>query len=169
VLDLVRGRAKPALAVVSTEEKAEVARVCGADEVLRIQDDWSRAARAITGEGVDVVVDPVGGERFTDSLRALDVGGRLMVVGFAEGAIPQVKVNRLLLRNLSVLGVALDPWEKRFPGYAPQLVTALEEAAAEGRVHPHVGHRLPFNRADEALGILDRRQALGKVVVEVKP
>ncbi|MFW6868193.1 NADPH:quinone oxidoreductase family protein [Nocardioides sp. CPCC 206347] len=167
MLDLLRGRAQPSIAVVSSDAKAEVARVCGADEVLRTDEDWSHRVREITGHGVDVVVDPVGGDRFTDSLRALDVGGRLMVVGFADGAIPEVKVNRLLLRNLSVMGVALDPWEQRFPGYAPELVAGLEAAAAEGRVTPYVGHRLPFEQAVDALGVLDRREAHGKVVIEL--
>ncbi|KRF21097.1 NADPH-quinone reductase [Nocardioides sp. Soil797] len=166
-LDLLRGKAKPSIAVVSSEVKAQVARDCGADEVLLTSDAWAARARELTdGNGVDVVVDPVGGDRFTDSLRSLDVGGRLMVVGFAEGSIPEVKVNRLLLRNLSVLGVALDPWEKRFPGYAPELVAGLEAAAEEGRVRPFIGDRIPFDRAHEALGILDRREALGKVVIE---
>jgi NADPH2:quinone reductase len=166
-LDLLRGRAAPTIAVVSSDAKAAVAKECGADVVLRTDDAWAEQCRELTGHGVDVVVDPVGGDRFTDSLRALDVGGRLMVVGFAEGSIPEVKVNRLLLRNLSVVGVALDPWEQRFPGYAPDLVAGLEAAAAEGRVRPYVGHRLALAEATDALGILDRREAHGKVVIDV--
>lgn len=166
-LDLLRGRARPSVAVVSSDAKARVARACGADEVLRTNADWSAQVRELTGRGVDVVVDPVGGDRFTDSLRSLDVGGRLMVVGFAEGSIPEVRVNRLLLRNLSVIGVALDPWQQRFPGYAAELAEGLETAAAEGRVRPYVGHRLALSEATDALGILDRREAHGKVVIEV--
>lgn len=91
------------------------------------------------------MVDPVGGDRFTDSLRALDIGGRLMVVGFADGGIPEVKVNRLLLRDLSVMGVALEPWQQRFPDFADELTLELESIA--GHVAPHIGHRLPFDRA----------------------
>ncbi|WP_182378271.1 NADPH:quinone oxidoreductase family protein [Nocardioides sp. WS12] len=166
-LDLLRGRAKPAIAVVSSDEKEEVARACGADVVLRTDEAWSDLAREHAHGGVDVVVDPVGGDRFTDSLRALDVGGRLMVVGFAEGSIPEVKVNRLLLRNLSVVGVALDPWQQRFPGYGPDLIAGLEAAALDGSVRPYVGHRLPFAEGADALGILDRREAHGKVVIEL--
>jgi NADPH2:quinone reductase len=90
-----------------------------------------------------------------------------MVVGFAEGSIPEVRVNRLLLRDLTVMGVALEPWEQRHPGFALQLVTALEERAAAGEVHPHVGHRLGYEEGGRALGILDRREAFGKVVVEL--
>lgn len=165
-LDLLRGKAKPSIAVVSSDAKAQVARDCGADHVLRVGDPWVAQARDLAGNGINVVVDPVGGDRFVDSLRSLDVGGKLMVVGFAEGSIPEVKVNRLLLRNLSVVGVALDPWEQRFPGYAHELIEGLETAALEGRVQPFIGHRLPFAHAHEALGIIDRREALGKVVVE---
>ena len=165
-LDLLRSRAEPAIAVVSSDAKAAVAEQCGAHVVLRSDGGWLAGVREATdGLGVDVVVDPVGGDRFTDSLRALDVGGRLMVVGFAEGAIPEVKVNRLLLRDLSVMGVAVEPWQQRFPGFADHLVAELEALAATAR--PHVGHRLDFDHAAEALGIIDRREALGKVVVEL--
>lgn len=167
-LDLLRGRAAPALAVVSSGAKAAVARAAGADEVLLGDEPWSARARELTGHGVDVVVDPVGGDRVTDSLRALDVGGRLMVVGFAGGTIPEIRANRLLLRDLTVMGVALEPWEQRFPGVAVELVTELERLAAAGRVRPYVGTVLPWERAAEALGVIDRREALGKVVVTVR-
>jgi NADPH2:quinone reductase len=166
-LDLLRGRAAPAIAVVSTERKAEVARACGADEVVVAATDWLAAVRTMTGRGVDIVVDPVGGDRFVDSLRGLDIGGRLMVVGFASGEIPEVRVNRLLLRDLTVTGVAVDPWNRRFPAEAERMNLALEELAASGRVRPYVGDVLPFDRAGEALKILESRQALGKVVVEL--
>jgi NADPH2:quinone reductase len=162
-LDLLRGRTSTSVAVVSSSAKAEVAKGAGADEVLLTSDDWSEGARALTGHGVDVVIDPVGGDRVTDSLRALDVGGRLMVVGFAGGEIPTVRLNRLLLRDLSVVGVALEPWEQRHPGVAAELVAELEALAPQAR--PIIGHVLPFDRAAEALLVLDRREALGKVVV----
>jgi NADPH2:quinone reductase len=166
VLDLLRSRADPAVAIVSSKAKAEVASACGAHAVLRSDGDWLSGVHELTGgAGVDIVVDPVGGDRFLDSLRALDVGGRLMVVGFASGTIPEVKVNRLLLRDLAVVGVALEPWHQRFPGFADGLVAELEALAATSR--PYVGHRLGLDRAVDALGILDRREALGKVVVEL--
>jgi NADPH2:quinone reductase len=167
-LDLLRGRACPSIAVVSTPAKAKVAVEAGADVAVLTTEPWSARARELNGgDGIDVVVDPVGGDRFTDSLRALDVGGRLMVVGFAEGTIPTIQANRLLLRDLSVLGVALDPWEQRFPGTASELGEELEFVAAKGRVHPLIGDRLPFERSVEALGIVDERRARGKVVVEL--
>ena len=155
-LDLMRGCAAP-VAVVSSDDEAEVAWASGAEQVLLTTASWSARARELTGgPGVDVVVDPVDGDRVPDSLRALDSGGRLMVVGFADGTIPEVRANRPLLRDLSVIGVALEPWQQRFPGVAEELVQELEELAVVGRVHPHVGDLLPFDRADEALGIIER-------------
>jgi NADPH2:quinone reductase len=168
-LDLLRGRARPCVAVVSTDEKALVARECGADEVLRVAQPWPRRVRELTGgPGVDVVVDPVGGDRFVDSLRSLDVGGRLMVVGFAAGRIPEVRVNRLLLRDLTIMGVALDPWVRRHPEFATELADALEGAAARGAVRPVVGDVLDFDDAPKAMPIVDSRAARGKVVVRIR-
>lgn len=170
VLDLLRNRTDRLLAVVSSDSKAETASQCGATTVLRSDEDWSHQARAATeGLGVNIVIDPVGGDRFTDSLRSLDVGGRLMVVGFAEGRIPEVKVNRLLLRDLSVMGVAVNPWMERHPSFGDRMLDAMEALAASGGVSPHIGHVLPWERAPEALGIIDRREAHGKVVIEVRP
>lgn len=166
-LDLLRGRAGRLVAVVSSDVKAAVARDCGADEVLYTDQQWARQARELTGHGVDVVIDPVGGDRFTDSLRALDVGGRLMVVGFAAGGIPEVRVNRLLLRNLTVMGVALEPWVQRHPDYGPELIDQLESLAEQGRVSPWIGTTLRFDEAEQALTTLASREALGKVVIEL--
>ncbi|CUU56541.1 NADPH2:quinone reductase [Parafrankia irregularis] len=167
-LDLLRGRAAPSIALVSTEVKAAVAIEAGADHAVQVRDGWSTEVRTLTGgRGVDVVVDPVGGDRVVESLRALDVGGRLMVVGFAAGRIPEVRLNRLLLRDLTVMGVAVEPWVERHPRLAGQLIHELETAAAAGRLHPVIGHRLEWARASEALCLLDGRASTGKVVVTV--
>jgi NADPH2:quinone reductase len=168
-LDLLRGMGARSIAVVSSDEKERVVRDLGASEVVRSSGDWLSDVRGLTeGRGVEVVLDPVGGDRFTDSLRSLDQAGRLIVIGFAGGSIPTVKVNRLLLRNLTVLGIGIDPMEQRFPGTVRKLgdeITALAEA---GEIRPLVGRRLPMAEGAEALRILDRREALGKVVVEVR-
>ena len=98
------------IAVVSTEDKAEVARAAGASDVVLV-DGWLDKVRELTGgRGVDVVVDPVGGDRFTDSIRSLARGGRVLVLGFTGGEIPTVKVNRLLLNNVEVVGVGWGAW-----------------------------------------------------------
>jgi NADPH2:quinone reductase len=168
-LDLLRGLGVRAIAVVSSDEKERVARSLGAAEVVRSTGPWLEDVRALTdGRGVEVVLDPVGGDRFTDSLRALDVAGRLVVIGFAGGSIPTVKVNRLLLRNLTVTGIGLDPMDKRFPGTVRRIGDEVQALAEQGRIHPLVGHRLAFEDGPEALRILEQREALGKVVVEVR-
>src|SRR6476659_1662211 len=103
-LQVARGLGARTIALVSSEEKGEVARRAGAEHVIQLGEGWKDAVREASGGGVDVVLDPVGGDRFTDSLRSLREGGRLVVVGFTGGAIPEVKVNRLLLNNLEVVG-----------------------------------------------------------------
>jgi NADPH:quinone reductase len=168
-LDLLRALGVRAIAVVSSDEKERVAREMGAGEVVRSTGDWLSQVRDVTeGRGVDVVLDPVGGDRFTDSLRALDQAGRLVVIGFTGGSIPTVKVNRLLLRNLTVLGIGLDPMDQRFPGTVRRIGDEVAALAEQGRIHPLVGRRLPLAEGAEALRVLDRREALGKVVVDVR-
>jgi NADPH2:quinone reductase len=168
-IEVCRARGARTIAVVSTAEKAAVARAVGADEVVRADGPWLEEVRGLTGgRGVEVVLDPVGGDRFTDSLRALDVGGRLVVIGFTGGEIPTVRANRILLRNLTVVGIGLEPFDRRFPGTVRRVSAAVEALAAEGRLRPHVGHVLPFERGGDALRLLERREALGKVVVAVR-
>ncbi|MGX6448512.1 NADPH:quinone oxidoreductase family protein, partial [Patulibacter sp. S7RM1-6] len=166
-IEVCRARGARTIAVVSSDEKAEAARRCGADEVVRADGPWLDAVRERTdGRGVEVVLDPVGGDRFTDSLRALDVGGRLVVIGFTGGDIPTVRANRLLLRNLTVTGIGLEPFDRRFPGTVRRISRAVEGLAADGRLRPLVGHRLPFERGADALRLLEERAAVGKVVVD---
>ena len=117
------------IAVVSTEAKAEVARAAGATEVV-MADGFKDAVKQLTdGRGVDVVVDPVGGDRFTDSLRSLAPGGRLLVIGFTGGDIPTVKVNRLLLNNVDAVGVGWGAWAGTHPGYLLRAVGGTGTAA----------------------------------------
>lgn len=168
-LQLVRAKGGRAIAVVSTPEKATIARDCGADAVVFAAENWVEQVRELTGgHGVDIVVDPVGGDRFTDSLRSLDIGGRLAVVGFAGGSIPTVKVNRLLLRDLTVAGVALQPWAQRHPGITDTVVDAVEAHLAAGDIRPVVGEVLALEQGTEALQRIDGRAALGKVVLDVR-
>ena len=168
-LDLLRGVGARSIAVVSSDEKERAARALGADEVVRSTGPWLDQVRDLTGgHGVEVVLDPVGGDRFTDSLRALDVGGRLVVIGFTGGSIPTIKVNRLLLRNLTVTGIAMDPLDQRFPGSARRASDAIQDLAEQGFLHPLIGRRLPLADGAEALRTLGDRQAIGKVVVDVR-
>src|SRR5438309_4186914 len=103
-IQVAKGLGAQTIAVVSSDEKERVAREAGADEVVRSDGPWKDQAKELSDGGVDVVLDPVGGDRFTDSLRSLGEGGRVVVVGFTGGSIPEVKVNRLLLGNTEVIG-----------------------------------------------------------------
>src|SRR3954469_8430009 len=164
-LDIFAGRS---IAVVSSDEKAAAARGMGAAGGGRSTGDWLSEVRSLTDGGVQAVVDPVGGDRFLDSLRTLRIGGRLAVVGFTGGSIPELKVNRLLLRNLTVLGVEMVQMDKQVPGTIAMVNEAVERLAREGRITPLVGLRVPLERAADALRALERREAVGKVVVEVR-
>jgi NADPH:quinone reductase len=163
-LQLARALGARTVAVVSSDEKERVARSAGADEVLRSDGPWKDAARELGG--VDLVLDPVGGDRFTDSLRSLKEGGRVVVVGFTGGSIPEVRVNRLLLNNVSVVGAGWGAYAMGKPEYLRETAREIERLIESGGVRPVVGRRLPFDEAAEALRVIDRREALGKVVLE---
>jgi NADPH:quinone reductase len=167
-LQVAKGLGTKTIAVVSSDEKEEVARQAGADDVVRSDGEWKDEARALTdGRGVDVVIDPVGGDRFTDSLRSLARGGRLVVVGFTAGSIPEVKVNRLLLANTEVIGAAWGEWVLGGGlGYGQTVGTEIEKMIESGHVDPLIGARFPLEDAGEALQLLDGRGATGKVVLE---
>ena len=119
------------------------------------------------GRGVDIVLDPVGGDRVTDSLRCLAPAGRLLVVGFTGGDIPTIKTNRLLLNNVDVVGVGWGAWTMKHPGYLAEQwdqLAALLEAGTVPAPQPHV---FPFDRAGDAIASLENRSARGKVVLRV--
>lgn len=157
------------IAVVSTEDKAEVARAAGATDVV-LADGFKDAVAGLTGgKGVDIVMDPVGGDRFTDSLRSLAPGGRLLVVGFTGGEIPTVKVNRLLLNNIDVVGVGWGAWTLSHPGALAEQWQGLAGLLASGALAAPQPEVYPLERAAEAVASLENRTARGKVVLRVRP
>ena len=156
------------IAVVSSDAKADVARAAGASDVV-MADGFKDAVKELTGgRGVDIVLDPVGGDRFTDSLRSLAPGGRLLVVGFTGGEIPTVKVNRLLLNNVDAVGVGWGAWTMTHPGYLAEQWAELEPLLASGAVPAPQPEVYPLERAAEAIASLENRTARGKVVVAVR-
>jgi NADPH:quinone reductase len=166
-LQVARGLGARTIAVVSSEEKEAVAREAGADEVVRSDGPWKDQARELSGGGVDVVLDPVGGDRFTDSLRSLRRNGRCVVVGFTGGSIPEVRVNRLLLNNIEVVGAGWGASVMDQPELEREIGAAVGRLVDEGHVKPIVGARFPLERAAEALQLIDSRGATGKVVLEI--
>lgn len=156
------------IAVVSTQQKAEIARAAGASDVV-LADGFRDAVKDLTdGRGVDIVVDPVGGDRFTDSLRSLAVGGRLLVIGFTGGEIPTVKVNRLLLNNIDVVGAGWGAWTFSHPGYLAEQWAELAPLLASGAIPPPAPEVYPLERAGEAIASLENRSAKGKVVLKIR-
>ncbi|MGA8015772.1 MAG: NADPH:quinone oxidoreductase family protein [Candidatus Dormiibacterota bacterium] len=161
-----RGLGARVIALVSSAGKAEVARRAGAEEVVDAQGEWDVELRRLTGgRGADVILDPVGGDRFDRSLRCLAPEGRLLTVGFAEGRIPSVTANRLLLRNIEVVGVAWGAFLAARPELLGVAATALQPMIASGVVRPLIEAVIPFERATEALLLLEQRRALGKIVL----
>ncbi len=152
------------IAVVSSEAKAEIARQAGASDVVLV-DGWLEQVKGLTDGGVDIVLDPVGGDRFTDSLRSLRAGGRVVVVGFTAGEIPTVKVNRLLLNNVDVVGAGWGPWWTTHPGYLQEQWVELEPLFASGAIRDLPLTTYPLEQAAQALGAMDRRELAGKVVL----
>jgi NADPH2:quinone reductase len=153
------------IAVASTEEKRAVATRAGSDHAIAVE-GFKDAAKELTGgKGVDVVLDPVGGDRFTDSLRSLAVEGRMLVIGFTGGEIPTVKVNRLLLNNIDVVGVGWGAFWISDPSYLQRQWEDLVPMLADGRLDPPIGATFPLERAADALKEIGERRATGKVLL----
>lgn len=153
------------IAVVSQQSKTEAAREAGADDVVLAEGFRDAVDELVGRRGVDVVVDPVGGDRFTDSLRTLREEGRMLVIGFTGGEIPTVKVNRLLLNNIDVVGVGWGAFCGSRPEYAKQQWQDLLPHLESGALRPLVGSTHPLHDAPLALRELDERKASGKVVL----
>jgi NADPH2:quinone reductase len=157
------------LAVVSTPAKASIALDCGADEIIAL-DGWLGEARRLTGGvGADVIADPVGGSRFLDSVRGLAREGRLLVLGFADGTIPSVPANRLLLKNVDVRGVAWGSLIEDEPGYPAEQWRDLQRWMTAGHIRPVNGREFPLAAAARALAELDTRSATGKITLTIRP
>ena len=167
-IQVAKGLGAKTIAVVSSDEKAEVAKTAGADHVVRSDAPWKDEAKEISGGGVDIVLDPVGGDRFTDSIRSLRRFGRVVVVGFTGGSIPEVKVNRLLLGNTEVVGAGWGEAAMQQPEINAVIADGVNALVASGDITPIVGARFPFERVADALKLLDSRGATGKVVLNVR-
>jgi len=166
-LQVARALGARTIAVVSSDDKERVAREAGAEAVVRSDGPWREQVQEISGGGVDLVLDPVGGDRFLDSLRALAEDGRLVVVGFTGGSIPEVRVNRLLLRNIDVVGAGWGAYVMSKPQLNREIGEAVNAMVADGFIAPIIGARFPLSRASEALKVIDERRATGKVVLDV--
>ncbi len=166
-LQVAKARGARTIGVVSSDAKEAVARRAGADEVVRSDGPWKDQVRELTDGGADIVLDPVGGDRFTDSLRCLREFGRVVVVGFTGGSIPEVRVNRLLLNNTEVIGAGWGASVIGWPERTERIGREIEGMIEAGNIKPVVGERFALENAAEALILLDERGATGKVVLDL--
>jgi len=165
-VQLARAMGATVIATGSTEEKRAAAFAAGADHAIDAAGDLKAAVMALTGNrGVDLVYDPVGGDAFDQAIRTLAWGGRLLVVGFASGRIPSLKVNRALIKGISVIGVRAGEYVRQRPEAGPIIHQAIDTLAAEGRLVPRIHAELPLKNAAEALRLFDRRDVVGKLVL----
>lgn len=154
------------IAAASSAEKLAYCREHGADHVINYKtEDLKERAKALSNGGVDVIYDAVGGDATEAALRAMAWGGRHLVIGFASGSIPKVPANLLLLKSCELVGVFWGAFAQRSPSENQAHVDRLVTWLVEGRIRPHVDAVLPFDKAQEALERLERREVKGKVVL----
>lgn len=148
-------------------DKLAVAKAVGADHLLDTEHVDLRSAVKALG-GADVVYDPVGGDLFNAALRGCNPEARLLPLGFASGAVPQVPANILLVKNLTVLGFYWGGYMRINPKVLTDSFAVLFEWYIQGKLKPHVSHLLPFEQANEGLELLRSRKATGKVVIQIQ-
>jgi NADPH2:quinone reductase len=166
-VDMAKALGARVIACASTEEKlAAVQQLYAPDALVLSTPGFRESVLKITeGRGADVIFDPVGGDVFDESLRCIAFDGRLLVVGFAAGRIPQVSVNIPLIKGFSVMGVRAGEYGRRFPERGRENLAAVDALIAEGRLKPHVHGEFPLARWREAFDLLANRQVIGKAVV----
>ena len=155
------------IATAGGTDKLAVARRAGADEALDYRsDDWAEQVRALTGgRGADVIYDPVGGDTFDQSLRCIAWNGRLLVIGFASGRIPEVRLNRVLLKNVAIVGLHWTAYAEREPARIAETMAALFALHERGAVTPFIQRTYPLEELPAALAALGARETVGKLVI----
>ncbi|MGH6651817.1 MAG: NADPH:quinone oxidoreductase family protein [Sphingopyxis sp.] len=166
-VDLAKALGARVIAAASSAEKrAALTELYAPEAVIAADPGFRDAVKALTGgKGADVIFDPVGGDVFDESTRCIAFGGRLLVIGFASGRIPEVSVNMPLIKGFAVVGVRAGEYGRRFPARGAENIAAIDALAAEGRIRPHV--HAAFDLADwrEGFAMLERRAVVGKVVL----
>lgn len=159
------------VASVSSAEKSALAKHHGADHVVRtdvpnLRDAFRDQVLAAVGKrGIDIIVDPVGGDVFDASLRVIAWSGRIIVVGFAAGRIPDIKAGHLLVKNISVLGLQYSAYRDRQPEKVQRVQRELFDWYVAGKIRPHVMAAYPLARYQDALRAVRDRKVVGKIVI----
>ncbi len=154
------------IGTAGTPEKRALAEENGASLTFdTAEQGWVDAIKGATGGGADVLYDPVGGDVFDGSTRCIRFGGRILVIGFASGTIPTVKINRVMLKNIDIVGVHHGPYFDHAPDALRDAQSEIFRLASEGKLRPVVSEPRPLEAAAEALDDLANRRTVGKVVL----
>jgi NADPH2:quinone reductase len=170
-LQVAKALGATVLAAVSGLRRAEPARANGADHIIdlslpNLRDSLRDQVYAVTGRrGVDIVIELVGGDVFDAAMRALAWRGRMVVVGFASGHIPEVKTNYLLLKNIAVSGLQVSDYRDRDPAWMRRAQAELFDLYLAGKIKPHIEASYPLSRFAEALARFVRRDVVGKLIL----
>lgn len=169
-VEIAKAMGATVIAAAGGAEKLAVAQRAGADHLIDYtREDLRERVKAITGgRGVDVVYDPVGGDAFDQSLRSVAWEGRIIVIGFAAGRIPQIPANLVLVKNIDVIGFFWGSYRRYKPQLMGESYRQLFGWFEAGKLKPHISHRLPLARAGEALTLLKARKSTGKVVLTTR-
>ncbi|MBL7251040.1 NADPH:quinone oxidoreductase family protein [Alloalcanivorax sp. C16-2] len=167
-VELGKAMGATVIAAASTDDKLQVAKEAGADELINYsEEDLKQALKSRYPKGIDVIYDPVG-DRFTEpALRNMAWNGRFLIVGFAAGEIPRIPANLALLKGCSIVGVFWGAFTQHEPKEHIQNVKELMQLFAEGKIDPRVSEVFPFEQYEDALAALTSRRAKGKVVLKV--
>ena len=155
------------IGTAGTKEKLEIVAENGAEFVVNYREgDWVSRVKDLTdGRGADVIYDPVGGDTFDASTKCIAFEGRILIVGFASGRIPTVAMNRVLLKNFSLVGIHWGLYFDENPEVLRESQVALSRLYAEGKIKPVVSRTFPLKDAKSALAALGSRKTTGKIVL----
>ena len=166
--DLAKALGARVIAASHREDKlAALERIAAPDAVILNTRRFREQVAELTGGKLcDLVFDPIGGDVFDESTRCVAFGGKLLVVGFVAGRIPEIAVNIPLIKGFSVVGVRAGEYARRFPDRAKRIAAKLERLASEGRISPHIDRTLPLARWREAFEAMEAGEIVGKIVLE---
>jgi NADPH:quinone reductase len=154
------------IATASSPEKLAVCKDKGADHVIDYTKGFRDEVRALTADrGADVIYDPVGGAVTDESMRCIAPFGRLLIIGFTSGRPAELKTNHLLIKDAEAIGFTIGALSRNDPERERRNLSVLMSWLAAGRINPHVSHRLPLEKAAEALTLVRERKVIGKAVL----
>lgn len=155
------------IATASSDEKlALIEEKFAPEAVININDGFREKVKELTGGGADVIYDPVGGDVFDESVRCIGWDGRLLIIGFADGRIPNIGVNMPLIKGFSVVGVRAGEYGRRNTEKGAENQEAIWHLAAEGKITPHVHARLPLSQWRDGFDMMAKREIVGRVIFE---